>query len=229
MRREGTRNGAPAGGPGPGPPSMHDEPRLLRVGAKLAHLFLHGRAARLERAGETAALFLEVVTALPDQIGGLALRLGRLLLRPLEPLLAVLAQELARFRPGLGRQEQRGGRAGDGAEEEPAQITRCVSTMLVRHVAPSFSGYFRSLETKTPAARFRPDPTLLTPRKEARLFTTPTTRAVFSEMCSTSCSTVSARLVARRMEESVMTSATVTTTAHRTSTACAHGAMRRGV
>src|SRR5262245_10317305 len=129
---------APPGGPGPGPPSMHDERWLLHVvGAKLAHLFLHGRAARLERARETGALFLEVVATLPDQIGSFALRLRCLLLRLLEPLLAVLAQELARFRPGLGRQEQRGGRAGDGAEGEPAQIARCVSTMPVRHVAAS--------------------------------------------------------------------------------------------
>src|SRR5215831_14212307 len=168
-RARGTRR--PAGGPGPGPPSMHDELRLLRVGAKLAHLFLHGRAAGLKRARETAALPLEIVAALADQIGGLALRLVRLVLRLLEPLLSVLAQELARLRAGLGRQQQRGSRAGDGAEEEPAQITRRVSTLFVHHVPPSLSGYFRSLEIKTPVARFKPEPTLVTPRKEARVLT----------------------------------------------------------
>src|SRR5215472_862006 len=126
----------PAGGSPPGPPSMHDGPWLLRVGAKLAHLILHGRAAGLERARETCALLLEIAAALADQVGGLTLRLVRLLLRLLEPLLSVLGQKLARLRAGLGRQKQRGGRAGDGAEEEPAQITRRVSTLLVHHVRP---------------------------------------------------------------------------------------------
>src|SRR5215469_101246 len=137
-RREHQERWRRAGGPGPGPPSIHDGPWLLRVGvgAKLAHLVLHGRTAGLERARETCALLLEILATLADQIGGLTLRLVRLLLRLLELLLSVLGQKLARLRAGLGRQKQRGGRAGDGAEEEPAQISRRVSTLLVHHVRP---------------------------------------------------------------------------------------------
>src|SRR5215475_6235921 len=99
LAREGRARGTgtPAGGPGPGPPAMHDGSWLLRVGAKLAHLFLHSRATGLERAHETAALLLEIVAALADQIGGLVLCLVRLLLRLLEPLLSVLSQKLARL------------------------------------------------------------------------------------------------------------------------------------
>src|SRR5688500_2480217 len=96
-------------------------------------LLAHGVLARLERAHEPLRLFLEQLTALVEPFAGAPLRLVGQLLRLAGDLAAALREELARLAARLGRQQKSGGGADDAAQEEPAEISgRIVS--IVSHV-----------------------------------------------------------------------------------------------
>src|SRR5438874_5790571 len=96
----------------------------------LADLVLHRVLAGLERRHEALRLLLEHLTALVEPVAGAALRVVGHLLGPPRELAAALEQLVADLAPGLWREHQRGGGTEDPAEEEPAQVTRRIVSVI---------------------------------------------------------------------------------------------------
>src|SRR5204863_4981842 len=107
----------------------------------LADFLAHRVLAGLEGVQEALGLLLEELSALVEPLAGAPLRLGRELLRLLRHVAAPLGEELARLLAGLGRQQKGRRGAERRAEEEPAQVSRRVASVVTHgHLLDSFAG-----------------------------------------------------------------------------------------
>src|SRR5262245_14824145 len=99
-------------------------------GGPLSDLFAHRLFAGLEGGDQPLGLLLEHLSALVEPFAGVLLSLARPLLSPLGHLAAALGQQVAGLASGARAAEVRDGRAQGRPEDEPAEVTRSLASLL---------------------------------------------------------------------------------------------------